>query len=946
MHSVKSACCYCGVGCGVVIDAEADRIVGVRGDPEHPANHGRLCTKGQTLHLTGGRTGRLLRPEVRMGRGEPRRRASWDATLDHLAERFARIIREHGPDAVAFYLSGQLLTEDYYAFNKLARALVGTNNIDSNSRLCMSSAVAGYRATLGADGPPGCYEDIEHADCILIAGSNAAWAHPVLFRRIEDAKRARPDVRVIVIDPRRTATAEFADQHLAILPGTDVALFNGMLHVLMWDEMTDTAFIGAHTEGYAALKATVREYTPKFVAELCGIGEDEIIAAARSFGRAKSVLSLYCMGLNQSSHGTDKNAALINLHLATGQIARPGAGPFSLTGQPNAMGGREVGAMANVLVAHRDPSSDSDRAELAGLWGIESLSGRPGRTAVEMFEAMRSGEIKAVWIACTNPAQSLPAQSNVRAGLERAELVVLQEAFSTTETVRYADVLLPATTWGEKEGTATNSERRITRVRAAVPAPGEARADWQIATDFARRLETQLKPGRSTLFAFDSPREIFDEYRALTRNRDTDITGLSYALLDERGSQQWPLPEGIETGRARLYTDFRFATPSRRARFVNTAYCAVAEKPDARYPFRLTTGRLRDQWHGMSRTGRVARLFGHTPEPRVALHPSDLARRSLQPGDLVHVDSRRGRVTLAAESSEELRPGQAFLPMHWGSRFLSGAGALGINAVTLPVLDSASRQPELKHCAVRIGRAALPWRLVAFGYPADGDALALIESMQPLLERFPFASCVPVGRDREGVVLRAAAESPVEAALIAAVDELLALTRTGTLRYDDSRRGIGRRVRLANGRIEAARLSGETPAEGWLKELFEQQLAAGELGRFLLLPGARPPAGVAPRGRVVCNCLNVGETEIAALARRCSGPPDAIFAELQSALRCGTECGSCVPEIRRIAAGARRLQAERTDSPEQQGLSPAAEALPARRDSPVAMPRRESRAAQ
>ena len=401
----------------------------------------------------------------------------------------------HGPDSVAFYVSGQLLTEDYYAFNKLARALVGTNNIDSNSRLCMSSAVAGYKATLGADGPPGCYDDIEHADCILIAGSNAAWAHPVLFRRIEDAKRARPDLKVIVVDPRRTATAEIADQHLAILPGTDVALFNGMLHVLLWEEMTDAAFIDAHTEGFAALKATLRDYTPKFAAELCGIREDEVIAAARAFGRAKAALSLYCMGLNQSASGTDKNAALINLHLATGQIGRAGAGPFSLTGQPNAMGGRETGSMANLLPAHRDPAVPADRAELARLWGVASLPANPGKTAVEMFEAMRKGEIKAVWIACTNPAQSLPAQSQVRAALERAELVVLQEAFSGTETAPYADVLLPAASWGEKDGTVTNSERRISRVRAAVRAPGEARADWAITVDFARRLEARLRPG-------------------------------------------------------------------------------------------------------------------------------------------------------------------------------------------------------------------------------------------------------------------------------------------------------------------------------------------------------------------------------------------------------------------------------------------------------------------
>jgi assimilatory nitrate reductase catalytic subunit len=909
MRPVSSTCCYCGVGCGVVIEAEGNRIVGVRGDPHHPANRGRLCSKGQTLHLTTGSTGRLMYPEMRAARTEPRRRVTWDAALDHAAERFAHTIDAYGPDSVAFYVSGQLLTEDYYAFNKLARALAGTNNIDSNSRLCMSSAVAGYKATLGADGPPGCYDDIEHADCIVIAGSNAAWAHPVLFRRIEDARRARPDLKVIVVDPRRTATAEIADLHLAILPGTDVALFHGMLHVLLWEEMIDAAFIDAHTEGFAALKATLRDYTPKFAAELCGIREDEVIAAARAFGRAKAALSLYCMGLNQSASGTDKNAALINLHLATGQIGRAGAGPFSLTGQPNAMGGRETGSMANLLPAHRDPAVAADRAELALLWGVASLPANPGKTAVEMFEAMRKGEIRAVWIACTNPAQSLPAQAQVRAALERVELVVLQEAFSGTETAPYADVLLPAASWGEKDGTVTNSERRISRVRAAVRAPGEARADWAITVDFARRLEARLRPGSASLFAFESPQDIFDEYRGLTRGRGTDISGLSYALLERAGPQQWPLPEGAETGLARLYADGRFPTASARARFADAVYRPVVEKVDAHYPFRLITGRLRDQWHAMSRTGRSARLFGHTPEPRVALHPSDLARRSLRPGDLVHVESRRGRVTLAAEASDDLRPGQAFLPMHWGSRFLSGEGALGVNAVTLPVFDPVSRQPELKACAVRITRAALPWRLVAFGYPSDGDALALFDALQPMLQRFAFACCVLLGREREGVLLRAAAESPAHPAIIEAIDRCFSLAGADSLRYDDMRRGNGRRVRLDDGRIEAARLSGDTAAEGWLKEMFEQRAGAAELGRRLLSPDALAPSGIAARGRVVCNCWNVGESEIAAFASGRSGPADAVLEALHGALKCGTECGSCLPELRRICTATRAKEA-------------------------------------
>ncbi|HEY8085642.1 MAG TPA: molybdopterin-dependent oxidoreductase, partial [Methylophilaceae bacterium] len=487
MQETKSTCCYCGVGCGVLIQTENQQIVGVRGDPDHPANMGKLCTKGTTLHLTAApekRSARALYPEIRRHRYEKRQQASWDESLDYIAERFADTIRKYGPDSVGFYISGQLLTEDYYVFNKLAKGLIGTNNVDTNSRLCMSSAVAGYKATLGADAPPGCYEDIEHAGCMFIAGSNMAFAHPILYRRIEESKARNPDLKIIVVDPRLTDTAQGADLHLPIQPGTDVALFNGMLHIMLWEDLVDQSYIKAHTQGFEALKTTVREYTPKVVADICGVPEALIVQAARWFA-AGPTLSLYCQGLNQSSSGTDKNAGLINLHLATGQIGKKGAGPFSLTGQPNAMGGREVGGMANLLSAHRTLSNPQHCAEVASLWGVDSVPEKPGKTAVEMFDAVRSGEIKMLWIACTNPAQSMPDLARVCDALEKAELVVVQEAYGNTDTVPYADVLLPAATWGEKEGTVTNSERRITHVNASVPPPGEARADWAIATDFA-----------------------------------------------------------------------------------------------------------------------------------------------------------------------------------------------------------------------------------------------------------------------------------------------------------------------------------------------------------------------------------------------------------------------------------------------------------------------------
>ncbi|HVK93105.1 MAG TPA: molybdopterin-dependent oxidoreductase, partial [Noviherbaspirillum sp.] len=570
LRETKTTCCYCGVGCGVIVESDGEKISSVRGDPEHPANFGRLCSKGSTLHLTANpvlqRQARALHPEMRVARAAQRAAATWDATLDFIAQRFAETIRQHGPDSVAFYLSGQLLTEDYYVFNKLAKGLIGTNNVDTNSRLCMSSAVAGYKQTLGADAPPACYEDIDHAETIFIAGSNTAYAHPILYRRIEEARKKNPRLKIIVADPRRTDTARDADLFLPILPGTDVALFDGMLHICLWEDLIDTAYIEAHTEGFAELKQTVRDYTPKFVADTCGISEEELVKAARWFGQSKASLSLYCQGLNQSSSGTAKNAALINLHLATHQIGKPGAGPFSLTGQPNAMGGREVGGLANLLSAHRDMANPEHRAEVARLWGIDEVPAQPGKTAVEMFEAVRTGAIKIVWIACTNPAQSLPEQKRVREALRHAELVIVQEAYKTTATVDYADVLLPATTWGEKEGTVTNSERRITRCQPALPKPHGTRHDWEIVIDFARRLEMQLGKNK-TLFPYASTEEIWNEHRESTRGRDLDITGLSFRMLEEQGPQQWPFPEGATHGKKRLYEDGIFPTASGRAKF-------------------------------------------------------------------------------------------------------------------------------------------------------------------------------------------------------------------------------------------------------------------------------------------------------------------------------------------------------------------------------------------
>jgi assimilatory nitrate reductase catalytic subunit len=914
MTETRSTCPYCGVGCGVVIESDGAQIVGVRGDPEHPANFGRLCSKGSTLHLTAAAPitlqARLAHPQRRSARGGALQRIGWDEALDEAAVRFARTIAAHGPDAVGFYVSGQLLTEDYYVFNKLAKGLVGTNSIDTNSRLCMSSAVAGYKATLGADAPPACYDDLNHADCVFIAGSNLAYAHPVLMRRLEDARRARPAMKIVVVDPRRTETAEMADLHLQIEPGSDVALFHAMLHVMLWDGLVDTAFIDAHTTGFDALKARVRDHAPKDAAALCGIDEAALMQAVRWFAQpGGATLSLYCQGLNQSSSGTAKNAALINLHLATRQIGKPGAGPFSLTGQPNAMGGREVGGLANLLSAHRDLANPEHRAEVARLWGVADVPAVPGKTAVEMFQAAADGEIKALWIACTNPAQSLPDQTTVRRALERAEFVVVQEAFATTATCNYADLLLPASSWGEKDGTVTNSERRISRVRPAAAAPGEARADWAIAADFARRLEARLRPGAPTLFPYADAESVWNEHRESTRGRDLDITGLSYAQL-ESAPQQWPFPEGSDAGRARLYEDSVFPTADGRARFADVPFRPPAETRDARYPFALNTGRLRDQWHGMSRTGTLGRLFGHEPEPAIELHPRDLARQGLADGDLVHVTSRRATVVLPARASARQAPNQAFVAMHWGEEFVSGHStsgqrSTGVNALTSPALCPQSKQPELKHAAVKLVKAELPWRLLGAAWLPAPAALAAREALKPLMASFAYASCVPFGRERDGVLFRAAAHEAAPDALVAQIEALLGLGGADVLRYADRRRGQRRSVRLSGSgdtaRLDAFLLAGDTSAESWIKALLLDGQPAQRYGRLLLSPGARAPLAVQQRGREVCACFGVTEPEIDAELARCEGGIDARVAHLQRRLSCGTNCGSCVPELRRLA---------------------------------------------
>jgi assimilatory nitrate reductase catalytic subunit len=907
LQETKSTCPYCGVGCGVVIESRGTQITGVRGDPDHPANFGRLCTKGQSLHLTAApqvnQQTRLLTPQWRPVRGQTPQTLDWNAAMDMASQRLAAIVQNHGSDALGFYISGQLLTEDYYVFNKLAKGLLGTNNIDSNSRLCMSSAVAGYKMTLGTDAPPACYDDIAHAQCLFIAGSNAAWAHPILFRRIEDAKRANPALKMVVVDPRRTDTADMADLHLAIQPGTDVMLFHGLLHIMLAQAWTVPSYIAAHTSGFEALQALVAEYTPQHVAQICGVPEADLYTAARWFAgvqedshegshRRRSdrtpTLSLYCQGLNQSSNGTAKNAALINLHLATQQIGRPGAGPLSLTGQPNAMGGREVGGMANLMSGHRDMANEQHRTEVAALWGVADVPAKPGLTAVEMFEAAADGQIKALWIACTNPAQSMPDQKTVRRALQRAEFVVVQEAFATSATCDWADLLLPATTWGEKEGTVTNSERRISRVRAAVTAPGLARADWAIAADLGQRMAVALgRPQDARLLNYTTPEAIWNEHRASTKGRDLDITGLSYDLLETTGPAQWPLPEGASTGQHRLYTDGQFATADGRARFAAVSWQPVSEERVSQFPFSLTTGRLRDQWHGMTRTGTAGRLFAHSPEPCVQINPQDALRLGLQDGELVQVRSKRGSLVLPVQASAQVAASQAFIAMHWGPEVLGGrmqesqgsqtgkAGqqaqvGLGVNGLTTSSYCPSSKQPELKHAAVQIARAGLSdpgaWQLSAMAWLPSDTVWTVRQKLQKLLSQFDFAYVVPFTdpsaaltdpNPRTGMLLRAACSQAADASLLDSVAEALGLNGTHTLHYQDAGRVQRRSVQLSCPdesasaspglrQLQGFLTAGDSRSARWLKTLLQEGTRLNWPARQWLMASDAPPEGAAP----------------------------------------------------------------------------------------------------
>lgn len=825
---------------------------------------------------------RILGAQWRSGKSEALRPITLEHAFDLAAKKLAEVIQSDGADAIGFYLSGQLLTEDYAVFNKLARGLIGTNNIDTNSRLCMSSAVSGYKATLGADAPPACYEDLDYADTVMIAGSNMAYAHPVLFRRLADAKAARPDMKIIVVDPRRTDTCDIADLHLAIAPGTDVALFHAMLNVLIWDGLIDQRYIEQNTQGFDDLKRRIHEFTPRAVQDICGVPAQDITRCAHWFGTANAALSLYSMGLNQSSSGTAKNSALIHLHLATGQIGMKGAGPFSLTGQPNAMGGREAGGMATLLPGHRDPANAQHRREVAALWGVEELPDIPGRTAIDMFDAVLEGKIKVLWIAATNPAQSMPDQTKIRAALQKAEMVIVQEAFANTETLAYADLILPAATWPEKEGTVTNSERRISRVRAAIAPAGEAMADWKLACAIAQRLAARIAPHKTVLFDYPDEASIFDEHARCTAGRDLDYSALSYAVLDSDGPQQWPYSAQTQ-GTARLYEDGRFPTDNRRARFMDVGYTPVAENISAQYPLHLTTGRLRDQWHTMSRTGLVPALTRHAEEPFVALNKADMQRFRIAGDALVKIKSRRGHVILPARACDDLRSGLAYIPMHWGSSFVAGNG---INALATSARDPISHQPELKHSAIGIEVLNYKWQACAW---VQGPISTWRSKLAKWLTAFPYAVVLPTAIGEEGVRLRLAAAEAVPPVQLEELVHDLQLDQAD-LAFDDPSRGLIRRIRRDGHRIKSFLLAGDTRAHDALL-LWAQSGTAPENVTQILM--GRGPAAV--RMRIVCTCENVNDQAVQqAIDAGCS------LEQLKETLKCGTGCGSCIPQINQM----------------------------------------------
>jgi assimilatory nitrate reductase catalytic subunit len=847
---IRTTCAYCGVGCGVLAVSDGKGGIAIKGDPDHPANRGRLCVKGAALGETLATDGRLVQP---LAEGA---QVTWDAALDMIATRFSDTIATHGPDSVALYVSGQLLTEDYYVANKLMKGFVGSANIDTNSRLCMASSVAGHRRAFGSDTVPGQYEDLELADLVVLVGSNLAWCHPVLHQRLMAAKAAR-GTKIIVIDPRRTATCEGADLHLPLAAGADGHLFN-LLLCHLFDHGHLSAAFAPHVSGFDAALAAARKTLPKDT----GLAPADLAAFMALWAGSEKVVTVYSQGINQSDTGTDKVNAIINCHLATGRIGRPGMGPFSVTGQPNAMGGREVGGLANMLACHLEIENPTHRAAVQGFWASPTMAEKPGLKAVDLFRAVEEGQIKALWILHTNPAVSMPDADRVARAIAGCDFVAVSDIWATTDTARLAQVLLPATAWGEKDGTVTNSERMISRQRAFLPSPGEARPDWWQLAQVAQRM------GFSG-FDWDSPAAIFAEYAALSGvagglGSDFDISDLQG--VDYAGFAPVTWPQAAKKA-GRFFGDGQFHSPDGRARMVPvTARLPDATTPD--HPFRLNTGRLRDQWHSMTRTAMAPRLLQHFGEPFLQINPTDAATFGLSPAGLAKVTSLKGTAILRVMVSDQVAPGHPFAPMHWtGQTAPTGR----IDTLVAGLTDPISGQPASKSAAVAIRPFAAAW----YGFAiAQGDMT-------------PDCAYWAKARVSGGIQVEMAGETvPEDWAAWAA-----ALFGTGppSAQLSDPARGLHRMAFTVAGRLTAALFISREPvllSRGHVASLLDGDCSSVLAGR----PGAHQP----DPGPTVCACLNIGLNTICDAIS--TGGLTTVTA-IGAALGAGTNCGSCRPEL-------------------------------------------------
>jgi assimilatory nitrate reductase catalytic subunit len=857
---IRTACPYCGVGCGILATPEGAGGLTVRGDPDHPANFGRLCSKGTALGETVGLDDRLLVPRMH---GHD---TDWDTALELVATRFRDTIAEHGPDSVAFYVSGQMLTEDYYVANKLMKGFIGSANIDTNSRLCMASSVAGHRRAFGSDTVPGLYEDLELADVVVLTGSNLAWCHPVLYQRLAAAKAARPAMKVVVIDPRRTATCDLADLHLAIAPGADAVLFNRLLAEIDARGLTDRDWL-RHVAGYDAALAAARATDPART----GISPQDLRAFFDMWTGTERVVTVYSQGINQSAAGTDKVNVIINCHLATGRIGRPGMGPFSVTGQPNAMGGREVGGMANMLACHLELENPAHRAAVQGFWSSPEIAGRPGLKAVDMFRAVADGRIKAIWIIHTNPVVSMPDADAVRAALATCPFVVVSDITAATDTARMADVLLPATAWGEKDGTVTNSDRTVSRQRRFLTAPGQSRDDWRILAGVAARM------GWADAFGWTVAAAVFREYAALSgvagaQGSDFDISdhaAVSEAGYDRLAPFTWPANARKRGGR--FFADGRFHTPDARARMIPVTPQAPALSATPDYPFRLNTGRIRDQWHTMTRSAKSPRLNQHLAEPFLEIHPEDALHLGLRHADLAKVTSRTGRAILRVLITDRVRPGQVFAPIHWTGETAPSAR---IDALISACTDPHSGQPELKATPIAVRRFAADW----YAFAVSSRPLS------PHAADYWARSETSTGWRAELAGRASPADWTAYArALFDLPDAELAIVT-------DRARRLARIAFHENGRLIAAFFAGPAPV-ALSRDHVVARIGADDPSSAL---AGYAGAGAPDPGPTICVCLNVGLNTIrTAIETRSALSVEALGA----ALGAGTSCGSCRPEL-------------------------------------------------